>query len=327
MKKKKENKKWEELAKALSNELADDNFSLHQDFKTDVETSKKDLEIVDDINDMQRFNANKAWSKLHERFVNEGLVEEKPVRRLRQNSNILFRIAALLILALVISLFANNLLKNNSTHEMLSAGYGQKDKSLVLADGSEVHINSSSQISYPSIFEEKYRRVKLNGEAFFDVARDENKPFIIEAGNFEVKVLGTSFNVRQVGDEVEVFVETGKVQLYNPNKLTESVIIEPGYVGKISANNVAKVKNTNDNITSWRTKTLKFKETQLNQVISDLENTYDKSIVFDSENINNYKLTSVYNNQDFEVVIQSICISFNLTYEINGNTVYLKEKV
>ena len=90
---------------------------------------------------------------------------------------------------------------------------GQKS-TITLTDGSQVRLNSESSLIYPERFEENVRSIQLVGEAFFDVARDENRPFIIKSGEVTTTVLGTSFNVSAFPDEdIEVTVATGKVKV------------------------------------------------------------------------------------------------------------------
>ena len=101
-----------------------------------------------------------------------------------------------------------------------------------MPDGSRIFLNRNSEFSYRSNFGDRNRNVTLTGEAFFEIAPDAAKPFIIDAGNARVKVVGTSFNVitNNSRSAVEVFVKTGKVMLSN-NSGSKSMALEPGYVG------------------------------------------------------------------------------------------------
>ena len=104
-----------------------------------------------------------------------------------------------------------------STHdvELLTSASSRGEKSIItMNDGSRVYLNSSSTLSYPATFPSDKREVFLEGEAFFEVTRNENRPFVIRSGNLTTKVLGTSFNVNAFdANNISVSVATGKVQV------------------------------------------------------------------------------------------------------------------
>ena len=105
-----------------------------------------------------------------------------------------------------------------------------------MPDGSTIFLNRNSEFSYRSNFGDRSRNVILTGEAFFEIAPDASKPFIIDAGNARVRVVGTSFNVITSNSEsaVEVFVKTGKVML-SSNSGSESIALDPGYIGTMDS--------------------------------------------------------------------------------------------
>ncbi len=114
----------------------------------------------------------------------------------------------------------------------IAAGNDEKNIKVELPDGSTIFLNRNSQLSYRSNFNGRGRNVNLKGEAFFEIAPDATKPFIIDAGNARVRVVGTSFNVitRNSESAVEVYVKTGKV-LLSDNSGSKELALDPGYIG------------------------------------------------------------------------------------------------
>ena len=133
-------------------------------------------------------------------------------------------------------------------------GNDQKNLLIDLPDGSKIYLNRNSELSYRENFGKNKRDVKLTGEAFFEISPDAIKPFIIDAGKASVKVVGTSFNVITNNTEsaVEVFVITGKVILSDKSG-SQSIALEPGYIGTIDSKKSGKSLNDNPNYRSWNT--------------------------------------------------------------------------
>ncbi len=133
---------------------------------------------------------------------------------IRPKRNYLLRIAAgLAILAIGILLFKGQLAPSDGLQAITAPIDGTIEKTL--PDGSQIELNKSSELSFNAEFAQQERRVKLEGEAFFDIKRDEAKPFIIEAGEAKITVLGTSFNVKSYPKEdiIEVYVTAGSVSV------------------------------------------------------------------------------------------------------------------
>ena len=195
-----------------------------------------------------------------------------------------------------------------------------------MPDGSTVTLNRSSQIKFPDSFDNDIRKVELKGEAFFDIKGDPSRPFIVDAGNATVRVLGTSFNVNTSNDnnEIEVFVKTGRVLLTTPDNLNE-ITLEPGFIGRIKDNVPYRMKNNNANYMSWNTEVLTYDGTILEQVIKDIKRVHNISVEVTDSSILEHKITTEFNNNSPEAIIQLICNSFSLTFEKKGETYYLSK--
>ncbi len=200
----------------------------------------------------------------------------------------------------------------------------QKNVEVLLTDGSTVFLNRNSSLTYPKNFRSGTRRVSLRGEAFFDVARDVEHPFIIDAGKANIRVLGTSFNVitENAGKEVEVYVSSGKVMVTSEDG-SGSLTLEPDYVGRVSGNNAISERNTNVNYLAWHTDMLTYDGEQLGVVFEDLKRTYNIDIKVADPEISGYRLTSPFEQQPQDTIVKLICTTFNLRSVREGNTYIL----
>ncbi len=174
-------------------------------------------------------------------------------------------------------------------------------------DGSVISINRNSTLEFNKNFD-KIRKVKLKGSAFFKVKHNDKVPFVIETQNVKVSVLGTSFLVdsREKDDFITVVVKTGKVSVKNTEKEIILLAGEKGIFSK-KENKLYKLKNKDINYLSWKTKKIEFKNTDLNEVVRVLNNTYNKNIIIDkSVDISNNKITAKFNNAPFKSVLDII---------------------
>jgi len=146
---------------------------------------------------------------------------------------------------------------------------------IVLSDGTKVWLYQDAKLDYPAAFASDIRAVKLTGEAFFDVAKDVTKPFVIAAGATDIRVLGTSFNVQSATNTTNVIVNTGKVQLINraePKKLVE---LTKGEKGVYEKGTLEETINEDINYRSWQSGTFEFDGTvPIEEVVAQLSKYY-----------------------------------------------------
>jgi ferric-dicitrate binding protein FerR (iron transport regulator) len=154
-----------------------------------------------------------------------------------------------------------------------------------------------------------------------------SNPFTVNAGDATISVLGTSFNVIAKNDEspVEVFVSTGKVMLESSGG-TQNLIVDPGYVATISSDFSDKKINTNPNYISWKTGRLVYEGQKLDVVFNDLKNIYNVDIIATDPDILNQPITTVFDNEPIETKIRIICVTFNLSYQKDGDIYRLVKK-
>jgi len=195
-----------------------------------------------------------------------------------------------------------------------------------LPDGSKITLNANSKITYPKQFAKNERRVKLTGEAYFEVEHNKENPFIIEAGDAFIQVLGTSFNVKAYeNNELEVIVTEGLVKIYvvDPETNdTSAILLKKGEKGKIAAKETKPVyvaEQMPDAI-FWMNYTLLFNDTDLKKVFSLLKNYYHIEINVSDERIYDCRLTTTFTNNSIEEIIEVITATFEFEYKKENNT-------
>jgi len=271
-------------------------------------------------------NVDSAWNKVNDRISEEGHIAETPRIGTRSRRFILLRIAAAVIL--LTGLGAGFLFLRNSLFPgdrvVIASGPDQRDVKVTLRDGSKIWLNRNSRLVYRFNLEGETRNVKLTGEAFFDIAPDPSRPFIIDAGKANVKVVGTSFNVitSNKDNKVEVFVRTGKVLLSDLSGV-QNIMLEPGSVGTLDAGSTNSSFNENRNYMAWKTDTLVYQGEKLDVVFADLKKVFNININADDAEITNIPLTTTFFSLPEDTIIQVICNTFNLRYEKNGSVYHL----
>lgn len=196
-----------------------------------------------------------------------------------------------------------------------------------LADGSKVWLNAESKIQYPPVFEGKTREVYLNGEAFFEVAKNPQKPFIIHLANGTVRVVGTSFNIRAYDNEkiVETSVATGKVMFIPKYKNTshrqDTVVLTPNNKVRylFNAEKVDVLPTAAEDDKAWTEGRMIFKAMKLKDIATELERNFGKKVVFKDDNVKEYVLTGSFQNNSLEDILFYLSKTKGFHYQINNN--------
>lgn len=198
-------------------------------------------------------------------------------------------------------------------------------KDLQLVDGSNINIAANSSISYNDAFGDSLRKVSLKGQAYFAIAKDSTKPFVIDAQSVEVTVLGTEFYVNTSSSFVDIIVETGKVRVkdYNSN---EEIILTAGQSSHFD--NTSQSFNQTDvdeNDLFWHTRQLKFVRQEISLVAETIEEWYKVSFDLDDA-ILNCRLTASFNNNSIDEIVEVIANTLDLEYSKKGNKIKLYGK-
>lgn len=329
---------WEIISKYLSGVMSVEEklafeklISSNPEYAKIVAEADKNLNLIHDVNEIQQqFNVDAAWLAVKSNLSdskNENTSSAIPVFSL-QNAKKLIQIAALIIITIGLG-FASYRIYNNTLapYQSISSEFNESGKSVTLADGSIVTLNGKSQLIYERSFTGNERRVKLSGEAFFKIAKNPTKPFIISVGNAEVKVLGTSFNVNASNKQVEVLVETGKVQFSLAKEPAKKIILKKGDFGVLQKNLLKKTSQDDENYLSWKTQLMVFKAMSLHDVAKVINRTYQVTIEFSDPAIQNLPISTSFNHTPLNDVLENLCRPYNLTYEKNGSQILLKKNL
>ena len=198
-----------------------------------------------------------------------------------------------------------------------TTNWGQQ-KNIVLPDGSKVKLNVGSSISFPEQFDKSKRNVILNGEAFFDVIKKEEAPFVINTDEVTTTVLGTSFNINTKEKEhILVTVATGKVRVAAKN--TTEVILNPKQQARYNtASQSISTKKVNLNkYLDWKEGILHFDNVTLDEATKTLEQWYNVPIRVLNDDIAKCKFSGKFNNETLPTVLESLAnLKVNMEYTI-----------
>jgi transmembrane sensor len=257
-------------------------------------------------------------------------VEKTPRQKVVRMMNYAKRIAAVIFVSACVWTTYQLVHKKtvNETPITVATLQGEK-KEVVLPDGSHVWLNSSSKLIYSAKFEGKERKINLTGEAYFEVAKDPSKPFIIDAGNAVTTVLGTAFNLRARVEEklIVVTVAEGKVAFTGKKDLAQtSVRLMAGDQGilNLETQKLENVKNDDPNFLAWKTGKLVFKNTMLKQVVAKLTDFYGKSIRMEDLSKAEIPFTSTFDHKPLGDVIAIMEISLGLKADTINQVIVLK---
>ena len=330
-----EDQDWELLAKSIYDQnpqtSAEDQVVPEQLFPDESERTRflEMTQKVDTYFELKKYPADKAWKKVEARIHESSSQKQTIFNRLFQNP--LYRVAAAILFAALLLASGYEVYTSATNKKILEvSATNQILKTFTLPDGSLVSLNTDTKIKYPKIFAGNTREVSIEGEAFFQVKPNKEKPFIIHAGNAQIKVLGTSFNVSAypAAKLLEVIVETGKVQVSTPTAETKELILLPGDKGTLvyTGNSLLKSTNADPNFLAWKTRNLIFKATSLAEVIVSLEKVYKVDIQLADTKLNELLLTAQFNDYSLDFILKVIETTFQIeTQKVNGQYI-LKAK-
>jgi len=282
--------------------------------------------------------------------------------------NRVLRVAAILLLTLGFSFMLYSYLNlkqdvftdsgNSISHYVVTAPLGAKSH-VLLPDGSEVWLNAGSTLKYNPSFNNTNRKLELEGEAYFDVAKNEALPLRVITSDISITALGTKFNVKAYSDEniIETTLVEGKVNIQknSPTNSTKGILLEPNQiatyvresnefisetkkqgekVNKVVEEKKMKVKKgqvlINEKInsalyTSWKDNKWLLEAEELSSLAKKLERKFNVKIIFQNESLLTYKFTGTLKDETLEQVLEAIKLTAPIEFSVDENTVTIKE--
>ena len=250
---------------------------------------------------------NKLFSKIEDKIQFNKNEEKKYWKRIIASAAVLFLLLGTVLLSLII--------ENNITQ---IAAKGEK-REFELNDGSKIFLNSGSTITYPENFKED-RRITLEGEAFFKVAPNPEKPFRIKSGTIETKVLGTSFNINAYAKGREkISVNSGIVQVtYGDNSSQKVTLTKNMQLSFFEGNLPAITEMNSENYNAWTNNIIVLDKTSLGETAKILENWYDVDIEFADPSLKELTISGKFKEEKLETVLKSIALIKDLEVDHNN---------
>lgn len=292
-------------------------------------------------NDGEGFDVELDWAVLQSRIDEENKIARKFSLHRHNGFEssrwfVFARVAAIFVVAMLIGLYANQLFFTNSAEMVpilkeISMEKGQRG-TVTLSDGTKVSLNSESKITLPSVFQSDIREVYLEGEAYFNVAKNPNKPFLIHTRNTTVEVLGTSFSIRSFpeDDVVTTAVEEGVVSFRGSTESEDNGVILTA--GKLGTYNIANQSIKSEEIENpdlylgWKNGYLFFQDASMLKVKLALERKYDIQVKFEDTEIEKLQLTAEFKSRMLKNVLETISMSLDLRYKIDQDVVYFSKE-
>jgi len=220
---------------------------------------------------------------------------------------------------------------------------GRQTSTIVLADGSKVTLNAESEIKYPTSFNGQTREVYLSGEAFFDITKDHQHPFIVHTKNISIKVLGTAFDVKSYNDEhsTETTLLRGKVEITLNKRPAKHILLSPAEKFTLIHAAQNSEEHLNGDIysikpmtyykddknaileTSWMNNKLLFKNETFSLLSLRLSRWYGITFVFESAQLKDAKFTGEFGKESLPEALKALQSITPFTYKIQGKSIYL----
>jgi transmembrane sensor len=318
------------IAKYLSNEATDADLQLLNQWLQDDPLHAQELETIKEswqasdkmFNCFPACNVAAAWEKISARICPASEKEHKKTVRLTTSW---YKYAAGVAAVLLVGFFAFRFFAVSGVHVVAAAN----NQSVTLPDNTTVILKKGATLDYPKHFAAAERHVSLKGEAFFEVTHNEAQPFVIDAQTADVKVLGTSFNVRCDEHGVDVAVATGRVQVSDHNNKENTVLLAKNEHAVLYEGNFVKDTVDAENYLYWKTGSLEFREAPLNEVIEAIAKATDSQIQLDDalpEARRQQAISISFHQQSVEEMLTEICLIAQCKWAKQNNTYIITVK-
>jgi ferric-dicitrate binding protein FerR (iron transport regulator) len=244
----------------------------------------------------------------------------------------LVRVAAIFLVASLIGIFAYQKWapvqtgKEEPVLQEITTAMGQR-VNLTLSDGTYVVLNSGSKMELPKVFETDKREVSLEGEAYFKVAKNADKPFLIHSAGVTTRVLGTSFSISAYPEDEQIIVavEEGRVSFETNSKaVAQKAVLNARELGRYNSE-TRQIMTTSiedlDLYLGWTEGYLKFKEAAMHKVAKNLERHFGVDVTFEDAAIGQKILTAHLKSRSIRNVLDVISMSLDIEYRLQDNEV------
>ncbi|NPA37658.1 MAG: FecR family protein, partial [Chlorobi bacterium] len=226
--------------------------------------------------------------------------------------------------------------RENLLSQIIEVPYGAKSN-IILPDGTEIILNAGSSLSYNADFGIKDRKVNLAGEAYFKVAKNKGKKFLVKTRDLTIKAYGTEFNVKCYNEDksTEATLVEGTIGVRLNNRKNKEYLLKPGQQLKYSFSdnnknkgNLIILKNIDTRFyTSWIHDIIQVKSISLKALAMKLERKYNVKIHIENKELENLKFTGILKNETIEQILQALKLSASINYKIDNREIWLYKKI
>jgi ferric-dicitrate binding protein FerR (iron transport regulator) len=282
-----------------------------------LEEYRKIWEAMGRISNYRFYDMDAEWERMRQKIRSRG--RSKPFLA------VVYRVAAVLLVGLMLA-FAYYYSSQIAGTEVAESGPEQLE--VILAEGTRVLLNRDSKLRYRKEINTQIRKVRLTGEAWFDISRDTLRPFVIDAGIALVEVLGTSFNVNAYRENptVEITVESGMVALTAKQDLKEQIVMRAGTSGSYDPRSRELILEpvSDPNRISWKTRELFFENSPLGEVAELIGRVYHVRMEIANSELAACPITVSFRDQSLESVLNVLELTLDLRISRNGGTIVLE---
>lgn len=316
-----------EIKKYLNDELTEAQAlevlkAIHNDQENlDYYISLKTEQTISELrNKTIKSDVLKAYRKLQEKLN---------LRRKRRNRFLFSAASAVAMLLILLGIYVMDNNQNKLVNEIVTTP-NEPYKNIILSDGSTVILRKDSKFSYNDFSNASVRRVEIEGEAFFDVAKDPEKPFVVHINDLEIKVIGTQFNVKAIPDSlvIETILFSGQVNLIQDQQVISALAPSQKAVYNIKDKNVmVTALDDAGRLLEEKQGLLVFENSRLDRVLSALEERYKKGFIIQVDDIEQYHFTGKFNtSQTISEVVSILNATTPIKYRIENDTIVLENK-
>ncbi len=312
------------------------NTEILTDYLNKLCDEKTNLQVEEWINDhpknksyfeeLQCYWESECSSKQITIDVEKGYKQLSKKRQSRKRSfRIIFMRYAAAVTILIATSLVSYLFFTPISNQIIVENSGAIDKQLELSDGTIIVLAQGGTLKYSKTFGDKERLIQLSGEAFFDVTKDESKPFVITTSHTKTRVVGTSFRIKEGDLNTMIDVKTGIVDFMEVNKPTNKVRLVKGETAKFIEKQKVVLKESLENDKSLsKISHLKYQNEKLVSICNDLNEVFNTNVRLDSKPLGQLSLTAKFENQNLDSILETIAYTLDLEIEKFKDYILLK---
>jgi ferric-dicitrate binding protein FerR (iron transport regulator) len=250
----------------------------------------------------------------------------KPIRRGIRYMPILGRVAAGIFLLISCVFFLNYLMNNSffdSTMQRVDVPAGQRVE-LTLTDGTKVWLNSNSSIEYPSSFGWRMRKVILSGEGYFEVTHNERRPFVVCTSNYDIQVLGTTFNVYAYDNQFETALLYGSVKISSHNR-EDCLVLKPSEMATVGANGkLQRIALTDMNHFRWTEGLVCLDDMPFSELLEKFSDYFGIRILLKNPELSSIRCTGKFRQSDgidYSLRVLQRLVKFQYRHDVENHLI------